>query len=58
MFCSSVSTALGSQSAEILEEPVDLDSAVSADRIINGRASVSFQRPFFEWPETWPIRRE
>lgn len=32
--------------------------SVSADRIINGRASVSFQRPFFEWPETWPIRRE
>ncbi|OQE95576.1 hypothetical protein PENNAL_c0002G08067 [Penicillium nalgiovense] len=27
MFCSSVSTALGSESAEILEEPVDLDSA-------------------------------
>ncbi|CAI7567323.1 unnamed protein product [Penicillium palitans] len=27
MFCSSVSTALGSQAAEILEEPVDLDSA-------------------------------
>lgn len=27
MFCSSVSTALGSRAAEILEEPVDLDSA-------------------------------
>ena len=27
MFCSSISTALGSRAAEILEEPVDLDSA-------------------------------